>query len=73
MRGSRGVRQGVRAHPPLKKRFLINTGPDPLKNHMPSQRSMFGHHWHDSEWRFAGGPMMARFIGIWITSSTKII
>ena len=32
---------------------------------LPSQQSMLGHHWHASEtpfkWRFAGGPMMARF------------
>ena len=58
--------------PPLKNHknigFLSNTGQDPLKNHkatVPSQNSMLGHHRHVSKtpfkWRFAGGPMMARF------------
>ena len=46
--------------------FLSNTGPDPLKfSKLPSQHSKLGHHRHPSEtpfkWRFAGGPMMARF------------
>ena len=44
--------------------FLSNTCPDCLKiTKLPSQHSMFGHHWHASEtpfkWRFAGGLMMA--------------
>ena len=46
--------------------FLSNAGPDPLKNHIPNQHSMLGHHWHASEmpfkWRFSCGPMMARFL-----------
>ena len=46
-----------------------NTGPDPLKfSKLPSQHSTLGHHRHPSEtpfkWRFAGGPMMARFCDI---------
>ena len=58
--------------PPLKNHKIIgllsNTGPDPLKiKKLPSQRSMLGHHWPVPvsetlfEWRFAGGPIMARF------------
>ena len=72
MCGSR--REGNRGSglpPPLKrhknKGFLSNTGLDPLKNHKAaiSQHSMLGHHQPASEtpfkWRFAGGPMMARY------------
>ena len=53
---------------PLKKSqnigFLTNTGPDPCKTtKLPSQHSMFGHHWPASEtpfkWHFTGGPMLA--------------
>ena len=56
--------------------YLSNTGPDPLKfSKLPSQHSMLGHHLHPSEtpfkWRFAGGPMMARFCDIWILSPLK--
>ena len=44
--------------------FLINTSPDPLKNHKATKpASMLGQHRHASEtpkWCFAGGPMMAR-------------
>ena len=64
---------GVRtAPPPLKNHknigFLSNTGPDRLKiTKLLSQHSMLGHHWPvpvsemPFKWRFAGGPMMARF------------
>ena len=46
--------------------FLSNTSPDPPKIiKLPSQHSVNGHHRPASEtpfkWRFAGGPMMARF------------
>ena len=46
--------------------YLSNTGPDPLTfSKLPSQHLTLGHHRHPSEtpfkWRFAGGPMMARF------------
>ena len=60
---------------PLKKSqniwFLSNSGPDPLTNHTAvSQHSMLGHHQHTSEmpfkWRFAGGPMVFAYSGIWI-------
>ena len=56
--------------------YLSNTGPDPLKfSKLPSQHSTLGHHRHPSEtpfkWRFAGGPMMARFCDIWILSPLK--
>ena len=49
--------------------YPSNTGPDPLKfSKLPSQHSTLGHHRHPSEtpfkWRFAGGPMMARFCDI---------
>ena len=58
--------------PPLKNHknigFLSNTGPDPLKiQKLPSQHSVFGHHRPvpvsetPLNWRFTGGPMMARF------------
>ena len=55
---------------PLKNQknigFLSKTGLDPLKiTKPPIQHSMLGHHRPTSEtpfkWRFAGGPMMARF------------
>ena len=64
---------GVRgSRPPLPRKsqknieYLSNTGLDPLKfPKLPSQHSTFGHHRHPSKtpfkWRFAGGPMMARF------------
>ena len=56
--------------PPLKKhkniRFRINTGPNPLNNHISCKHSILGHHCHADKtpfkWRFAGGPMMARFL-----------
>ena len=50
-------------------RFLTNTGPDPLKPAKlpPIQHSILGHYRQASDtafkWRFAGGPMMARFYG----------
>ena len=62
--------QVVRTPPPPKKKnhkaigFLSNTGPDPQKNphtNLPLQHSMFDHYQPASEWRLAGGPMMARF------------
>ena len=47
---------GIWTPPPLKNHknigFLRNTGPDPLKNHKATK---------PFKWRFAGGPMMARF------------
>ena len=52
--------------------FLSNTGPDPLKiKKLPSQHSTCGHHRPAPvsktpfKWRFAGGPMMARFKCYW--------
>ena len=78
-RGGGGA--GVRTH--LKNRnaigFLSNTGPDPLKiTKLPSQHSMLGHHRPASEtsfeWRFAGAPLMARFLVVFgssLLSSTK--
>ena len=80
MRGSRGGTSGT--DPPENKKkqlnigFLSNTGPDPLKNHIPSQHSM-------SQWAIIDTPAKChlnvvslagwwwRFGGIWITSSTK--
>ena len=59
--GGRGGGGGWRGggHPDLPEKsqkysFFSNTGPDP--------HSMLGHHWHASEtqWRSAGGPIMAR-------------
>ena len=53
--------------------FLSNTGPDPLKNQKATkpafnvgsisahQRKSFPASKTPYEWRFAGGPMMARF------------
>ena len=75
MRGSR-VGTGGPDPPPLKnhknKGFLSNTGPDPLKiEKLPSQHSMLGHHRPapisetPCKWRFAGGPMIARFNCYW--------
>ena len=62
---------GGRPPPSLKNHknigFLSHTGPDPLKKitTLPSQYSMLGHHRPASEtpfqWRFADGPLMARF------------
>ena len=61
---SRGGGQGVRT-PPLKNHntigFPSNAGPDPLIiSRLPSQHSMLGHQWYDSETPFVGGPMLAR-------------
>ena len=74
MCGSRGGggAGGLTPFPPenhKNKGFLINTGVDPLKiTKLQSQNSMLGHHRPASEtpfkWRFAGGPMMARFFWI---------
>ena len=49
-----------------KYRVPFRTVPDPLKNHKATKLdSMLGYHRDASEtpfkWRFAGGPMMARF------------
>ena len=58
-RGGKGVRTPLENH----KNIVIfsNTGPDPLKIvKLPSQLSIFGHNRYASEWRFAGGPKMAR-------------
>ena len=54
--------------PPLRNHknieFLVNTGPE-KNTKLPSQHSMLGHHRPPAKrhlnWRFAGGPMMARF------------
>ena len=62
-----GGGQWVRIPPKDHKaiRFLINTGPDPMKNHKATKPAY--HVWPSSTrqrnavWRFAGGPMMARF------------
>ena len=62
--------QGVRTPPPPGKSqtigFLINTGPDLMEYYKATKPdSMLGHHRPASEmpfkWRFAGGPMMARY------------
>ena len=58
-----GGGQGVRTPPENHKNigFPNNSGPDPLKiTKLQSQHSMLGHHRPAGEWRFAGGPMMAR-------------
>ena len=70
MSGSRGG-SGVSLKNHKNKGFLSNTGPDSLKTtKLPSQHSMLGHYRPTSEkpfkWRFAGGPMMAAYSGIWI-------
>ena len=62
-----GGGQGVRTSPRKSQKyrfFFSNTGPNPLKIvKLPSQLSILGHNWHDSEtpfqWRFAGGPKTA--------------
>ena len=73
MCGSRGGTGGPGPSWKITKNigFLSKTGPDPLKiAKLPSQHSMLGHHWPASEtplklkWRFAGGPLMAAYIGI---------
>ena len=75
MRRSRGGTGGP--DPPENHKnivFLSKTGPDLLKiRKLPSQHSMLGHHRPGpvSEtpfkwcWRFAGGPMIARFKCYW--------
>ena len=56
MRGSRGG--GLKNHKNIG--FLGNTGPDPLKNQKATMPDlMLGHYRPASEWRFAGGPIMA--------------
>ena len=56
--------QGV-GTPPEKSQnyrpFSSNTGPDPLKSQLPSQHSMFGHHWHASETPFYGVLLAGRW------------
>ena len=56
--------------PPLKNHknmgFLSNAGPDSLKNHKSIKPAFnFVHssarQWNGIKWRFAGGPMMARW------------
>ena len=56
--GSRGRGQGIRT--PLLKNigFLSNTGPDPLNHKAAKPTFTVG---PSFKWRFAGGPMMARF------------
>ena len=72
----RGERQGSGPPYPLKnhknKGFLSKSGPDCLKNHKTTNSAFnvhVGHHRPANEtpfkWRFAGGPMMAHFSGIW--------
>ena len=40
--------------------FLSNTGPDPLKNHKATKPAFNVGLSSPFNWRFAGGPMMAR-------------
>ena len=70
MRGSKGGRGAGGPDPlPLKNHKIYGSVPTcsgSLKNHKATKPgSMLGHHWLASEtpfkWRFAGGPMMARF------------
>ena len=72
MRGSRG---GRGSGPPWKIKtnigFLSNTCPNPLKKHQAiNQAFKLGHHRHAGEtpykWRFAGEPMMATLIVVFI-------
>ena len=63
--------QGVQTPPtPLKNHknigYLGTTGPDSMENYKATKPAFHvGHHGHASQtpfkWRFAGGPMMARF------------
>ena len=77
MCNSRRGKRGYGPHPPpppgkLQKYGIpSNTGPDPFKiTKQPIQHSMLGHNQPISKtqfkWRFAGGPLMARYCGIWI-------
>ena len=76
---SRGGTGGSGPPPPEKitknKGFLSNTGLDPLKNHKATEPTFnVGPSPAASKtpfkWRFAGGPVMARF-SIWIHSLTN--
>ena len=63
---SRGGERGTPLKDHEKIGVLSNTVPDPLKiAKLLGQNSMLGHHQDASEtpykWRFAGGPMIARF------------
>ena len=53
-----GSREGIEGPDPPEKSqcigFLSNTGLDPLKNHKTTKPAF------TFEWRFAGGPVMAR-------------
>ena len=70
MGGSRGG-QGVRT--PLKNHknigCLSNTGPDPLKNHKATKLA-FNVGPSSFQWRFAGGPIMAHFIAVFVSSTS---
>ena len=72
MRGSRGGTGGPNTPPPPEIHnnigFLVNTGPDPLKNHTATEPAF--NVGSPFKWRFAGGPMMVRFSGILILPST---
>ena len=63
--------------PPLKNHkniwFLSNTGLDPLKNRKATKPAfnvvpLSARQRMPFKWRFAGGPMMARYSGSWILS-----
>ena len=53
-----GLGTGCLNPPPMKKSFLSNTGPDPLKNHKAT-KPVLNVGPSSMEWRFAGGLMMA--------------
>ena len=63
-RGQTGVRTPQDNHKAI--RFICNTGPDPLENHVTTMPAFYivGQHLPASEtpfkWRFAVGPAMAR-------------
>ena len=60
-----GGGQGSGPPPPENHKnieFPSNIDPDPLKiTRLRSQHSMVSHYRHASEWRLAGGPMIAHF------------
>ena len=64
LRGSRGGR-GTAGPDPLEKHksigFLSNTGPDSLENHKATKPA-FNVGPSSARQRFAGGPIMARFL-----------
>ena len=71
MRGSRGVRGGPDRYPLPKKNHKAIGFPE---NHIPTKPVFYvgppsARQRNAIIWRFAGWPMIARFIGVWILSS----